>query len=141
VPTLLGVDEVDRVRGVMVEALRSTEGLLAEPAPDVLLMNPALSSVNLRVPWRIAPPRHGDALDARDQVLATVKHQRTAQGIDPPFPTQQILVHDQTEESDGDQAGQREEWPTADAAGPESRKVADTIGLITMSNPQRVDGA
>jgi hypothetical protein len=31
--------------------------------------------------------------------------------IDMPFPTQQILFHDQTEETDGDRSRQREGWP------------------------------
>ena len=35
-------------------------------------------------------------------------------GIDLPFPTQQILFHDQTEESDGDRRTQREGWPAGD---------------------------
>ncbi len=33
-------------------------------------------------------------------------------GIDLPYPTGQVLVHDQTEETDGDRARQREGWPT-----------------------------
>ena len=30
---------------------------------------------------------------------------------DLPFPTQQLLLHDQTEEADGDRRRQREGWP------------------------------
>ena len=32
-------------------------------------------------------------------------------GIDLPFPTQQVLFHDQTEATDGDRRQQREGWP------------------------------
>ncbi len=35
----------------------------------------------------------------------------TEAGIDLPFPTQQILFHDQTDEHDGDRRRQREGWP------------------------------
>jgi hypothetical protein len=62
----------------------------------------------LRVRWWIAPPKRADALDARDKVLTAVKNQLTAHGIDLPFPTQQILFHDQTEGGDGDRARPRE---------------------------------
>ena len=34
-----------------------------------------------------------------------------ANGIGLPYPTRQILFHDQTEETDGDPARQREGWP------------------------------
>ena len=77
-------------------------------APDVSLMDLASSSVNWRVRWWIAPPQRADALDARDKVLAAVKRQLTAHGIDLPFPSQQILFHDQTEDSDGNRGRQRE---------------------------------
>ena len=124
-------DDVERARGVILDAVRSTDGVLAEPAPDVLLMDFAPSSVNLRVRWWIAPPKRADALDARDRVLTAVKHQLTAHGIDLPFPTQQVLFHDQTEDSDGDRGRQREGWPAGQADVPASRKVADAIAQIS----------
>ena len=130
-------DDVDRARGVILDTVRGTEGVLAEP--DVLLMDFAASSVNLRVRWWIAPPKRADALDARDRVLTAVKHQLTEHGIDLPFPTQQILFHDQTEESDGDRRRQREGWPAGKADVPASRKTADAIAQISRST-RRVDG-
>ena len=131
-------DDVDRARGVILETVRGTEGVLADPAPDVLLMDLASSSVNLRVRWWIAPPQRADALDARDKVLAAVKHQLTAHGIDLPFPTQQVLFHDQTEDNDGDRGRQREGWPAGQAYLPASRKVADAIAQISQSTPRGV---
>jgi small conductance mechanosensitive channel len=129
-------DDVDRARGVILEAVRSTAGVLAEPAPDVLLIDFAPSSINLRVRWWIAPPKRADALDARDKVLTAVKNQLTAHGIDLPFPTHQVLFHDQTEESDGDRARQREGWPAGNTDVPASRKVADAIRLTSGSKAQ-----
>jgi small conductance mechanosensitive channel len=110
--------------------------VLAEPAPDVLLIDFAPSSINLRVRWWIAPPKRADALDARDKVLTAVKNQLTAHGIDLPFPTHQVLFHDQTEESDGDRARQREGWPAGNTDVPASRKVADAIRLTSGSKAQ-----
>ena len=133
-------DDVDRARGVILDAVGNTDGVLAQPAADVLLMDFAPSSVNLRVRWWIAPPKRADALDARDRVLTAVKRQLTAHGIDLPFPTQQILFHDQTEESDGDRVRQREGWPAGQSNAPASRKVADAIEQISGSAAPRVDG-
>ena len=133
-------DDVDRARGVILDAVRNTDGVLAQPAADVLLMDFAPSSVNLRVRWWIAPPKRADALDARDRVLTAVKRQLTAHGIDLPFPTQQILFHDQTEESDGDRVRQREGWPAGQSYAPASRKVADAIAQISGSGASRMDG-
>jgi small conductance mechanosensitive channel len=110
-------DDVDHARGIILQVLRSAEGVLPDPAPDVLLVELAGSSVHLRARWWISPPARADALDARDRVLTAVKSALTAGGIDLPFPTQQILFHDQTEDSDGDRARQREGWP----AGPGRR--------------------
>ena len=57
--------------------------------------------MNVRDRWWIAPPKHADALDARDKALTAVKNHLTSRGIVLPFPTHQILFHDQTEDGDG----------------------------------------
>ena len=53
-------------------------------------------------------------LQFRDRVLRAVAEALAGAGIDLPFPSQQILVHDQTEATDGDRAHQREGWPAGD---------------------------
>ena len=133
-------DDVDRARGLILEAVRGTEGVLDEPAPDVLLMEFAPSSVSLRARWWIAPPKRADALDARDKVLTAVKNQLTSHGIDLPFPTQQVLFHDQTEDSDGDRARQREGWPAGNTDAPASRTVAGAIRQLSGSRPRAAEG-
>ena len=133
-------DDVDRARGLILEAVRGTEGVLDEPAPDVLLMEFAPSSVSLRARWWIAPPKRADALAARDKVLTAVKNQLTSHGIDLPFPTQQVLFHDQTEDSDGDRARQREGWPAGNTDAPASRTVAGAIRQLSGSRPRAAEG-
>jgi small conductance mechanosensitive channel len=96
-------------------------------------------SISLRIRWWIAPPKRADALDARDKVLTAVKNQLTSHGIDLPFPTQQILFHDQTEDSDGDRARQREGWRAGNTDVPASRKVADAIRHLSGSRPRGAD--
>ena len=118
-------DDVEQARALILKTVQSVEGVLSDPAPDVLLMDLAGSSVNLRVRWWISPPQRADALDARDRVLSATKSALTAAGIDLPFPTQQVLFHDQTETTDGDRARQREGWPAGPGPVPGPRRTAE----------------
>lgn len=104
-------DDVERAKELMLEAVRSVEGVLSDPAPDALLVGFDASSVNVRVRWWIEPPRRSDALDTQDKVLVAIKRTFGANGIDLPFDTRVVLFHDQTEEADGDRRRQREGWP------------------------------
>ncbi|MEO6236332.1 MAG: mechanosensitive ion channel family protein [Vicinamibacterales bacterium] len=127
-------DDVEQARGLILKTIQSVEGVLSDPAPDVLLMDLAGSSVNLRARWWIAPPRKADALDARDRVLSAIKAALTAAGIDLPFPTQQILLHDQTETTDGDRAHQREGWPAGSGPIPGPRRPAEVVVSSTAAD-------
>ena len=74
--------------------------------------------------WWINPPRRADIMGAQDRVLEAIKNTLTARGIDLPFPTQQILWHDQTEATDGDRQSQREGCPAGKGDVPQSRAEA-----------------
>ncbi|NJR51517.1 MAG: mechanosensitive ion channel family protein, partial [Leptolyngbyaceae cyanobacterium CSU_1_3] len=108
-----------------------------DPAPDVLVMELAGSSVNLRVRWWINPPRRIDDLRSRDQVLTAIKQTLTANGIDLPFPTQQILFHDQTEDTDGDRTRQREGWPAGQKQAPRARSISGALRTIAEGSVQQ----
>lgn len=108
-------DDIDLARRLIMEALRQCESVLDDPAPEALVMELGPSAVNVRVRWWISPPRIKDALDARDEVLAAIKKRLTEGGVDLPFPTQQVLFHDQTEDTDGNRHTQREGWPAGSA--------------------------
>lgn len=107
-------DDIPTAKRLMLEAMRGLSGVEPEPAPDVLLVAYADNGVVLRVRWWITPPRRADALALQDQVLEAIKASLSAHGIDLPYPTRQVLFHDQTERTDGDRRLQREGWP----AGP-----------------------
>jgi small-conductance mechanosensitive channel len=64
-----------------------------------------------------------DVMQSMDQALHAVKDALTAAGIDLPFPTQQVLLHDQTEATDGDRARQREGWPPRPGENPAQRPI------------------
>jgi small-conductance mechanosensitive channel len=115
-------DDLGRAKQVALEAIRTVDGVLAEPAPDVLVWELGESAKNIRLRWWTTPQR-GDVLRIRDQVLKAVAEAISGAGMDLPFPTQVVLFHDQTEETDGDRTRQREGWPAGDNP-PRPRRLA-----------------
>ncbi|MEH3148660.1 MAG: mechanosensitive ion channel family protein [Methylobacterium frigidaeris] len=104
-------DDIREARRVITEALRATEGVLADPPPEALVTGLGAAGVDMTARLWIDPPRRRDAMDALDQAIANVKEALAAAGIDLPYPTTQVLFHDQTEDTDGDRSRQREGWP------------------------------
>ena len=104
-------DSIEEAKRLVFAALKGCSTVLNTPQPEVLLVDLAASSANLRVRWWIKPPRRQDALDSQDEVLVAIKQTLNEHGIDLPFATYQVLFHDQTEETDGDRTRQREGWP------------------------------
>ena len=51
---------------------------------------------------------------AQGGVIAAIKQALGEAHIDLPFPTRVVLLHDQTEETDGDRSRQREGWPAGE---------------------------
>jgi small-conductance mechanosensitive channel len=117
-------DDLDVARDLILAALGGCKGVLQDPPPEALVMELAPSAVNIRARWWISPPRIRDALDSRDEVLAAIKKKLTESGIDLPYPTHQVLFHDQTEEIDGDRRHQREGWPAGPGDPPKPRRPA-----------------
>ncbi|MBE9205323.1 mechanosensitive ion channel family protein [Nostoc sp. LEGE 06077] len=132
-------DDIDRAKELMLQALHSVPEVLPEPAPDVLVMELAESTVNIRVRWWIKPPRRADDLTSRDKVLTAIKKTLVANGIDLPFPTQQILFHDQTEETDGNRSRQREGWPAGRGEVPKPRPMSDSYQMLAQMQTQKND--
>lgn len=130
-------DDIDRAKQLILEALYETEGVLQEPAPDAIVVALAESTVNIRARWWVEPPRRADVLNLQDRVLTAIKNKLTANGVDLPFPTQQILFHDQTEETDGDRARQREGWPKGKGAVPKPRSIGGSLKALAELRSQR----
>lgn len=107
-------DDLGRAKEVALEAIKGVQGVLSDPAPDVLVWELGESSKNIRLRWWTRPHR-AEVLRVRDAVLKAAAEAIAAEGMDLPFPTQVVLFHDQTEETDGDRIRQREGWPAGDA--------------------------
>ncbi len=113
-------DDTDEAKRLIMDVLKRTDGVLEDPAPDVLLVSLSGSTVDVRARWWSKPQR-GEVLVVQDRVITAIQKTLTENGIDLPFPTQQILFHDQTEETDGDRNRQREGWPAGKKETPRAR--------------------
>ncbi|HKO54125.1 MAG TPA: mechanosensitive ion channel family protein [Polyangiaceae bacterium] len=99
-------DDIQTAKKVVREILESTEQILRDPKPEVMVWDLAGSSINLRARWWSKPQRPV-VVDLRDRVLEQVRVRLGKAGIDLPYPTQVVLFHDQSEVVDGDRARQR----------------------------------
>jgi small conductance mechanosensitive channel len=114
-------DDIEQARIITVDALKSTAGVLPTPSPEALVTGLGSSGVDMVARFWINPPRRREAVDAVDGAVESVKRALTEAGIDLPFPTTQVLFHDQTEEIDGDRTLQREGWPASKSEAPRPR--------------------
>ena len=103
-------DDIGRARKIILTTMTDIAGVEAEPKPEVLVWDLAGSSVNLRLRWW-TNSRRTDVVHTQAALLEAVKAALDGEGIDMPFPTQVMLLHDQTEETDGERGEQREGWP------------------------------
>lgn len=123
-------DDIAAAKRIMLETVRTTPDVLDDPPPDAIVVELADSAVNIRLRWWVHPPRQRELLTVQDQVLERVKQALTAEGIDMPYPTRQILFHDQTEETDGDRSRQREGWPKGRKEIPVSARITDGLRAL-----------
>jgi small-conductance mechanosensitive channel len=104
-------DDIEKAKEIILAVMREAEGVAPDPQADVIVVDLDDSAVKLRARWW-SDARIADVLLAQDRVLCAAKQRLQAAGIDLPFPTRQILFHDQTESTDGDRSRQREGWPS-----------------------------
>ncbi len=118
-------DDIDQATQEILKAIKSVEGVMSEPAPEVLVSELAGSSVNLRARWWTQSTR-AEVVHTDSRVKSAIKKILDDAAIDMPYPTQVMLFHDQTESTDGDRSAQREGWPSQEK-NPEPRKIADAM--------------
>ncbi|EDX86302.1 transporter, MscS family [Synechococcus sp. PCC 7335] len=129
-------DDIAQAKKIILRTLSSRNEVIKDPAPEALVVALADSTINIRARWWIEPPRQADMVASRDWVLENVCNELVAAGIDLPFPTQQVLFHDQTEETDGNRAKQREGWPVQ-PEGDSPRALNLSRSVLTMVKRQR----
>ncbi len=130
-------DDIDHAKQLILEAMYTVNEVLKDPGPDVLAMDLAESTVNIRVRWWITPPRRLDDLRSRDKVISAIKKKLYVEnGIDLPYPKRNILFHDQTEETDDDRSQQREGWPAGKSKVPKPRRIGRSLRKLTQGRSQ-----
>ncbi len=129
-------DDIAKAKRIILDTLGKRSEVIKDPAPEALVVELADSTINIRARWWIEPPRQADMVASKDWVLENVCNALVAAGIDLPFPTQQILFHDQTEETDGNRAKQREGWPVQ-PEGESPRALNLSRSVLTMVKKQR----
>jgi small-conductance mechanosensitive channel len=130
-------DDIDGAKQLMLEALYSVNEVLKDPAPDVLVLELAESTVKIRVRWWISPPRRIDDMRSRDKVISAIKKKLYVEnGLDLPYPTRNILFHDRAEENDGDRSQQREGWPAGKSKVPKPRRIGRSLRKFTQGRSQ-----
>lgn len=133
-------DDVKEAKQIILDVLRNNQDTLNDPAPEALVVDLAGSTINIRARWWINPPRRADAMDTQDAILTELNDKLVSAGIDLPFPTQQILFHDQTEETDGDRSRQREGWPAAKGNNPKPRSIGGSLRKLNSNGSRGSDG-
>jgi small conductance mechanosensitive channel len=114
-------DDVGVAKAAILEALKKCDTVTANSNPTIVATGFSDFALTLRLRWWIEDSAQMDITDSMDQVLIAIKYALTDAGIDLPYPTSQVLLHDQTEETDGDRLRQREGWPArADQKNPRS---------------------
>lgn len=98
---------------IFVAAISAVDGVLADPAPEVLPWALNDSTVDLKARWW-ADSARTEQVHVRARVVLAIFKAARDHGIDLPFPTQVMLFHDQSEATDGDRRHQREGWPAGE---------------------------
>ena len=130
-------DDIGRAKEIILNVLGSETDVLTDPQPEALVIELADSTINIRARWWIEPPRRADEMSSYDNILHNICTELVDAGIDLPFPTQQILFHDQTEETDGDRSRQREGWPVQpNQESPKSLSLSRAL-LATARNQRQ----
>jgi len=99
-------DDPGRVARLIVEALGKVEGVVAEPAPDVIPVAFRDGDICVRARWWTDSLRT-HVVHTRARVVQAILETCRVNGIDLPFPTQVVLLHDRTGKNEDDRAEQR----------------------------------
>jgi small-conductance mechanosensitive channel len=128
-------DDIDHACETILRAVEGVPGILKDPAPEALPWSLDSSTVNILVRWW-TDSRRSNVVAAQARIIPAIKRALVEKGIDMPFPTQVVLFHDQTEETDGDRTRQREGWP-AGANPPKARHLNEVeIERLASSRAQ-----
>ena len=128
-------DDLDETRRLIVEALRSVDGIPTEPAPSAIRTGLGANSVTVQARWWTDSKR-ADDVAVKDRVIPAVMGRLFEHGIEIAYPTHQVLFHGQTEEVDGDRQRQRAGWPAGRGDVPRPRRISDALSRLAETTGQ-----
>lgn len=102
-------DDLQKASDIILDVMKNIPDVMKNPEPEVLVIALDDFKNQLRIRWW-STPRQIDVIRIKSHVLKKIKEEFYKAGIDIPFPTQVILWHDQTEDTDGNRSKQREGW-------------------------------
>lgn len=117
-------DDWDKARKIMEDACAKVDGVISDPKPETIPVALGDFANVVRLRWWTKSDR-ASQIHTFGRVLQEVYKALDADGIDMPYPTQVHLFHDQTEETDGDRAKQREGWPATKGEDPRPAREKD----------------
>lgn len=103
-------DDWEKAMALMTRAAAGCQGVLADPAPEALPVGIDAYQNTIRLRWWTKSDR-ASVIHTQGRVILAVYRALDDAGIDMPYPTEVMLFHDQTEETDGNRLTQREGWP------------------------------
>lgn len=92
-------DDPERACEVILDALSRVEGVERDPAPEAFPWALGESGFVLKV-WWWSDSHRASVVHAQGRVLGAIRRALREAGIDMPFPTRVVLLHDRTEEDD-----------------------------------------
>ncbi len=91
----IGYDsDIDAARDLILEAILDIEGVLEDPAPDVLVDDLAGSSVNLKARWW-TDARRSNVVTTKSEVVRLIKYTLDEHDINIPFPIRTLYLPDE----------------------------------------------
>ncbi len=102
-------DDIGEAVEVARKAMQGIEGIDTSKDVDILPWDLAASWVTIRIRWWTNSER-ANVVHTHARVIKKVKEAMDEARIDMPYETQVNLIHDQTDEFDGDREKQREGW-------------------------------
>ncbi|MEJ2265713.1 MAG: mechanosensitive ion channel family protein [Anaerolineales bacterium] len=87
--------DLDQARRLMLRAMSRVEDVLPDPSPDTLVVKLDESTVNVRARWW-TDSRRKEVITVQDKVIDAIKRELDENGIDMPYPTRKVLLHDGT---------------------------------------------
>lgn len=114
-------DSIEEAQEVILKAIEKVDGVDKDKGVEVLPWDLSASWVTMRARWWTKSTR-ADVVKTKAKIIHKVKLALDEAKIDMPYDTKVHLLHDQTEELDGDRDNQREGWPSKrDGKNPEPR--------------------